>query len=177
MHEYMDGALPHSAEVAIKQHLKSCQNCSEAFEKEARFSRVFKDAMEHRTSSISVDLSMVNNLKEAEKRQEFKSLTKKGLKLVLKPVSVVLASLFIILVVLVLHMSNPSKKDSTFAYEEPGILEPFESLLIEDPKTDWIERRLIITIVDEEQKTVEKFITSKFPDRIIRFREKLEVRE
>jgi hypothetical protein len=173
--EYKDKSLSSSGEKKIRDHFKDCRDCSEVFEKDPLLTKLLKDTMNHRTTSLFIDLSIIDKLKEERKRQELQSRTKRGISLILKPVSLVLVSLIVFLVVLVFYLSNPISKDRAFLSDEEKILEYFDSLVLDDPKTDWIERRLIITIIDEEQETYEKFITSKFPDRIRKYREKTEV--
>lgn len=173
--DYKDNSLSSSGEKKISDHLDDCRDCSEVFEKDPLLTKLLKDTMNHRTTSLFIDLSIIDKLKEERKRQEFKNRTKRRMNLILKPVSLVLVSLIVFLVVLALYLSNPISKDTAYLSDEEKIFEYFDSLVLDDPKTDWIERRLIITIIDEELETYEKFITSKFPDRIRKYREKMEV--
>lgn len=167
--EYFDKSLIQKKEKKVYGHLKVCKDCFELYKKEERFSKFLKNAMDYRTPSLVIDDSIVDRLKNEKEERKFLSLAHRKLYFILRPISILILLFTASLVFLVLQFSEKDKGYVISPIEEREVLNYEEGLLLTDPKTDWIERRLLITVIDKKRNSVEKIITSKFPEKIIKY--------
>ena len=174
IYEYVDGALSQDIEIEIRKHLKVCRGCLEIYEKEVNFSEFLKNVMDHKTSSLEIDQSMIVRLKDAKKEKKPKIFAWRWTDFILKPITLLIAVLIIFLSVFVIQSPKLEDDKMIWLNDRTGVFDLEEDLMLTDPRADWLERRLIITIVDEKQKRYGKIITSKNPDKTIMYWEKME---
>lgn len=175
LYEYLDKSFSQKKEKEIMEHLKGCRDCSEIFERENRFSQLLKKVMDYKTSFLSLDYSMVERLKDVKKERKSLAFKPEKLNFVLRPIGLIITAVSIIaLALMLIHLAHQNKETLISSFSKENIIDFEEDLMMADPKTDWMERRLIITIVDEKRKSYGKIITSKFSDRVIIYKEKME---
>lgn len=177
IYEYMDGSLSQGIEKEISEHLKICRECREIYEREGHLSEFLKNAMDHKTSSLVIDQSMIRRLKDEKKERKSPVFAWKWSDFALKPVALLIAVLMISLSVFLIY--SPRSDDETMIWlnDRAGVFDLEEDMMMTDPKEDWLERRLIIIIVDKKQGRYGKIITSKYPDRTIMYWEKMEAKK
>ncbi len=177
IYEYMDGSLPQDMEKEISKHLKVCRGCREIYEGEGHLSEVLKNALDHKTSSLVIDQSMIRRLKDAKKERKPKIFSGRWTDFILKPITLLIAVLIILLSVFVIRSPKSEKDKMIWLNDRAGVFDLEEDLMLTDPRADWLERRLIITIMDEKQKRYGKIITSKNPEKTIMYWEKMEAKK
>ena len=74
---------------------------------------------------------------------------------------------------------SPRSVDETMIWlnDQAGVFDLEEDMMMTDPKADWLERRLIIIILDKKLGRYGKIITSKYPDKTIMYWEKMEAKK
>ena len=177
IYEYIDRALSHHIEKEISDHLKACEECRELYEKELNFSEFLKNAMDHKTSSLEIDQSMMVRLKDEKKEKKRQVFSWKWADLTPRPITLLIVVLIIFLSVLVIHSPESVDDKMSWMNDKFGVFGLEEDLMLSDPKADWLERRMIFTIVDEKQKRLGKIITSKNPEKTIMYWEKMEAKQ
>lgn len=177
IYEYVDRALSQDIEKEMSDHLTACRGCREIYEKEINFSEFLKNVMDHKTSSLEIDQSMIVRLKDEKKERKPQVFAWKWTDFILKPITLLIAVLIIFLSVFVIHSPKLEDDKMIWLNDQFGVFDLEEDLMLTDPKADWLERRLIITIVDEKQKRYGKIITSKNPEKTIMYWEKMEAKK
>jgi hypothetical protein len=170
----MDGSLPQDIEIEMRKHLKACGGCREIYEREVQFSASLKNVLDLKISSLEIDESMIFRLKDAKKEKKPKVFAGRWTDFILKPIILWSAVLIIFLSVFVIHSPKLGDDKTIWLNDREEVFDLEEDLMLTDPRADWFERRLIITIVDEKQKRYGKIITSKNPEKTIMYWEKME---
>ena len=174
IYEYIDGSLPQDIEIEMRKHSKACRGCREIYEREVQFSVYLKNVLDCQTSSLEIDQSMIVRLKDAKKERKPKVFAGRWTDFILKPITLLGAVLIILLSVFVIQYPKLGDDKTTWINDRSGVFDLEEDLMLSDPRADWLERRLIITILDEKQKRYGKIITSKDPEKTIMYWEKME---
>jgi len=174
IYEYLDGSLSQDVEKAISEHLKVCRGCREIYEREGHLSELLKNAMDHKTSSLVIDQSMIRRLKDAKKERKPKILAWRWTDFILKSITLLIIVLIIFLSVFVIHSPKSEDDKMIWLNDRLSVFDLEEDLMLADPKADWLERRLVITIVDDKQKRFGIIITSKNPEKTIMYWENME---
>jgi hypothetical protein len=177
IYEYMDGSLSQDIEKEISEHLKVCRECREIYEKEGHLSELLKNAMDHKTSYLVIDQSMISRLKDGKKERKPKIFAWRWTDFILRPITLLIVVLIIFLSVFVIHPPKSEDNKMIWLNDRADVFDLEEDLMLTDPKADWLERRLIITIVDEKQKKYGIIITSKNPENTIMYWEKMEAKK
>ena len=177
IYEYRDGSLSQDIHKEISEHLKVCRKCREIYEREGHLSELLKSVMDRETPSLVIDQSMIRRLKDAKEERKPKIFAWRWIDFILKPISLLIVVLIVFLSVFVIHSSKSKENKMIWLNDRAGVFDLEEDLTLTDPKADWLERRLIITIVDEKQKRYGKIITSKNPEKTIMYWEKMEAKK
>lgn len=177
MYEYGDGSLSQERKQEMRAHLSVCEECSDRVEREARMSSLLKNALDYKTSSLVVDPSIFLRLKEKKDRKKPPVFVWRGADFVSKPVTILIAVLMISLSIFVFY--TPKSDRGTAAWLKNRAAEFFleEDMIMTDPKSDWLERRLVVIIVDKKQKSFGKIVTSKNPEETKMFWENREAQK
>lgn len=174
MYEYVDGSLSQERKQEISAHLKVCRECREVYEEEARISAFLKEAMVRRTSSLEIDQSVFLRMKEKKQRKKSPVFGWRWADLLSKPVTIVIVAMMIFLSIFVFHSLKSDQQTISWLKNRAADFDLEEDMMMSDPRSDWLERRLIIIIVDKKQKRYGKIFTSKFPDKTTMVWEKME---
>ena len=177
IYEYMDGSLSQEIEKEIGEHLKICWECRETYEREGHLSELLKNAMDRKTSSLVIDQSIIRRLIDEKEERKSPVFAWKWSDFGLKPVTLLILVLMISLSVFVIYLPKSVDETMIWLNDQAGVFDLEEDMMMTDPKTDWLERRLIIIILDKKQGRYGKIITSKYPDKTIMYWEKMEAKK
>jgi predicted anti-sigma-YlaC factor YlaD len=177
IYDYMDGSLSQDIEKEISEHLKVCRECREIYEREGHLSELLKNAMDHKTSSLVIDQSMIRRFKDEKRERKSPVFAWKWSDFGLNPVTLLILVLMIFLSVFVIYSPKSGDETMISLNDRAAVFGLEEDMIMTDSKADWLERRLIIFIMDKKQGIYGKIVTSKDPDKTIMVWEKMEAKK
>ena len=158
--EYLDGVLPPKKERKILDHLSGCADCSAFIEREKVISPHIKRALERYSYSLLPETDLVERIIKERDTDRKRIPASWKFRLVLKPVSVAVVFLAVVLISTVVLVRHPEKEIVNLSKQENVSLDAKEKM-IEEPRANWLKRHLILTIIDEKQNMYERIITKE----------------
>jgi len=165
---YLDNEMDDNKRENVEKHLALCDNCRNAV-------KSMRDEIEFVKSHLSIlnpaditvpsfDHSLPDDKKMERMVPVFSLQRDKTLRLIKRvviPIAAVLA-----LTIIGLNYTDVFNKRLDASQIE-AILKAEEEMFVPESNSWWTERRLVITIIDEDKKTCERIITSNKEENII----------
>ncbi len=159
IYDFIDKTLPPGKESRILQHLEKCPVCSHVLEKEQRTSSFLKTAFDIEASQVSFTPSDAERIRNAIRTKPKESYVTRLFPAILKPAAATAVLVIGVLTVLSVRKDRPQDRLVPSPLSPAVAQAADEDPALADPLEDWQHRRLILTIIDENQKRHQKIIT------------------
>ncbi len=175
MFDYFDKTVTKKQEKAIDQHLPRCRHCSAFYSQEQRYSSFIGEVMENITSSLCIDSTNIERPNAVGRKQgvSIKRYFYGGWRLAFKPVAVLLVLCIIPAIIWLISVFKPGPgemKGSDLPISRYQAILTAADLPLTDPLKDWYERRLVITIYNQDEKIIKQIITSESNEEVILYK-------
>ncbi len=149
LHEYLDESLPPRVRVRLEDHLRSCEGCRQALDRERYFSTSISQLVSHSTASLKLRPDIQRNVLEAMESGTSPLKTAPFRRNVLFRLALAAggAACLLIGAVVVLHLHKRQPVQTV----EPRVDHPafyimcMATTYADETKTDWVERCLIVS--------------------------------
>jgi len=165
---YLDNEMDDNKRENVEKHLALCESCHSAVKN-------IRDEIEFVKSNLNIlnpaeitipsfEDSLLYDKKEGRAATVFSLRRDKSLRLI-KRVVIPLAAVLALTIIGLNYTDVFNKRLDASQIE--AILKAEEEMFVPESNSWWTERRLVITIIDEDKKTCERIITSNKEENII----------
>lgn len=171
---YVAGELSSEANQILEAHFSQCAACRKILSETEQQTSLVQQKLKKFAPSIipeRPDLQAKINLKKSKLKIGANAKQESFIRFPASRRLVLAGVMGIILIFCMVRMNLRHKIDEGAIYQ---MMMQYEDELGTDPKTDWLEKRIIISIIDEKENTIEFIQSTKENEEISREKFKIE---
>ena len=166
--QYLDNELSDTEKKEIENHLSICERCRRTVrEIKEKIELLKKDMEKLNPEKVIIPSFSYSAIRDIKKKRIFPGFLRFSDPVALLIRVFIPVAMIIVLVLFAINYFNVF--DHKLDYEKiEAMLNADDELIIPDSNSWWTERRLVITIIHEDNRTYERIITSNKEENIIR---------